>query len=46
MQITSIASKIIEMEKVPVHFNDTKTFSSITYLKPNTNKTPPFVSFV
>ena len=38
MQITSIASKIIEMEKVPVHFNNTKTFSSVTYLKPNTDK--------
>lgn len=38
MQITAIASIIIETEKVPVHFNNTKTFSSVTYLKPNIDK--------
>lgn len=38
MQIIEIASIIIETEKVPVHFNNTKTFSSVTYLKPNTDK--------
>lgn len=37
MQITDIASIIIETEKVPVHFNNVKTFSSVTYLKPNTD---------
>lgn len=37
MQITTIASKIIEVDKVPVHFKDTKTFSSVTYLKSDSN---------
>lgn len=37
MQIPAIASKIIDMEKVPVYFNNTKTFSSVTYLKPGTD---------
>lgn len=38
MQIKDIASKIVEMEKVPTYFNNTKTFSSITYLKQNSDK--------
>ena len=38
MQIKDIASKIIEMEKVPTYFNNTKTFLSVTYLKQNTDK--------
>lgn len=37
MQISDIASIIIEAENVPVHFNNVKTFSSVTYLKPNTD---------
>ena len=38
MQIKDIASKIVEMEKVPTYFNNTKTFSSVTYLKQNSDK--------
>lgn len=37
MQIATIASKIIKVDKVPIHFEDTKTFSSVTYLKPDSN---------
>lgn len=37
MQTTIIAERIIEIDKVPVHFNDTKTFSSVTYLKDNSS---------
>ena len=38
MQIKDIASQIVEMEKVPTYFNNTKSFSSITYLKQNSDK--------
>lgn len=38
MQIKDIASQIVEMEKVPTYFNNTKIFSSITYLKHNSDK--------
>lgn len=38
MQIAAIAARLIEMGKIPVHFNNTKTFSSVTYLKPNSDK--------
>lgn len=38
MQIKNIAAKIITLDNVPVFFNDTQTFSSVTYLKPNTDK--------
>lgn len=38
MQIKDIASQIIEMEKVPTYFNNTKTFLSVTYLKQNPDK--------
>lgn len=37
MKITDIASIIIETEKVPVHFYNEKIFSSVTYLKSNTD---------
>ena len=37
MQIKDIAPKIIEMEKVPIYFNDSKAFSAVTYLKPNSD---------
>ena len=37
MQIADIAPAIIDMEKIPVYFTNTKTFSSVTYLKSNTN---------
>ena len=33
MKITTIASSIITTEEVPVYYTDTKTFSSVTYLK-------------
>lgn len=35
MQIADIASMILETERIPVYYNDTKTFSAVTYLKPN-----------
>ena len=38
MQIKDIASQIVEMEKVPTYFNNTKTFSFVTYLKQNSDK--------
>lgn len=38
MQIKDIASQIFEMEKVPTYFNNTKIFSSVTYLKQNSDK--------
>lgn len=38
MQIKDIASQIVEMEKVPIYFNSTKIFSSVTYLKQNSDK--------
>ena len=38
MQIKDITSQIVEMEKVPTYFNNTKSFSSITYLKQNSDK--------
>lgn len=37
MQIRYIVSKIIETEKVPIYFKNSKTFSAVTYLKPNSN---------
>ena len=38
MQMKDIAFQIVEMEKVPIYFNNTKTFSSVTYLKQNSDK--------
>lgn len=38
MQIKDIASQIVKMEKVPTYFNNMKTFSSVTYLKQNSDK--------
>lgn len=37
MQTTIIAEKIIEIDDVPIHFDDTKNFSSVTFLKDNSN---------
>ena len=37
MQIRYIVSKIIETEKAPIYFKNSKTFSAVTYLKPNSN---------
>ena len=39
MKIREMVTKIIEMENVPTYFNDSKTFSAITYLKPTSNET-------
>ena len=33
-----IQSKIIETDKVPIHFANSKTFSTVTCLKPNSDK--------
>ena len=38
MQIKDIAFQIVEMEKVPIYFNNTKTFSSVTYLQQNSDQ--------
>lgn len=38
MQITDIALKIDKMENVPIYLNNLPTFSSVTYLKPNSDK--------
>ena len=38
MQMKDIAFQIVEMEKVPIYFNNTKTFSAVTYLKQNSDK--------
>lgn len=38
MQIIDMASKIIKTEKVPIYMNSSKTFSSVTYLKPDSDQ--------
>ena len=38
MQIADMVSKIIKTETVPIHMYDLKFFSSVTYLKPNSDK--------
>ena len=38
MQIIDIAFKVIEMEKVPIHFNNSNTFFTVTYLKQGSDK--------